>query len=265
MTTGAAPRLWGRKLNGYLAIGLAVLVAGLFLYVGISSGLAPELLLLLPLTTVLWLYALGGILLVERAVLAWRSRHEAVPIHPALPFVFERFSTRRDLWIGLALFVALVTLVREGLPGTGPLFSITLEHSSQHASNDSTRQSSGGRFAPFTVCSKECSGAHGLCEGFRDTLRCSADSNDAHPPQVTHLDVELTQHGLACLYTPLVKTGSVSWEATTTATGNGFGSVHQTGAVERTSIGFSSCESYNREIGRQIALDVARSLRDLLR
>jgi hypothetical protein len=263
-----SPPLWGLKFNRYLAGALALLMV-IWLITVLEGRVHWIVFLMAP---VFWAYFLGALLLIEWAVLRILKKGA-----PALPFVPAGWSGRRTTLIVMIVFVALVTVVREG--ALAPEFALnfnwyTADHRRSTTANTSGSSAHTGppiRFARrFVNCRLYCRPDGALCRSFKQSLRCDNHrTTPAAGQPVVNVDVTMHAADEPFCYTPLIKSSVFQYTAMVRAWAGGpkgtkNASMNVTGSVDQQMYGFGSCYTFKRLVGKMAAIEVAGKIRWML-
>ena len=118
----------------------------------------------------------------------------------------------------------------------------------------------------YVDCSLECLPAGTFCEGLRQRLGCTPlDLEHRVPGTVQKVALRVTHDGGPFCYVPLYRTGKITFKVEfnyKTKTRNGDLQIchAQTGFVQQTTIGLSSCGQFRRRLGVSAAREIRREI-----
>lgn len=256
---------WGtRAFNRRLALALGALVFGLLATGSLRLSLSAFF-----FHGLFWLYLVGVALLVEWLVL-WRTRRGA----PELPLGPASWTGNRRVLAALVIWVAAFTLLREGALSPYAQVSFSRHRSTTLASREIQGQTSPNGPIAFAGrparCAISCRGSNTLCSALRDQLRCAGDGlSPLNSRGAVVVSIDLSFGSAPFCYTPLVKSGTLTFEANVTAStaSNGAtkeGSLTLHGRVQQQMYGFASCREFTEAMAVAAASQTREALSEFL-
>lgn len=250
-------RLWGKRFNkGVMA--LATLGLGIWLVRAAALGVAA--LLLTPVAVLFWFYVVAIVILVEWAVLRLRKRGV-----PAIPGVPARFLGTRPLLVTLCVYVALMTMAREGDVVTVSQYNTT---TSTHIRTVSSSQQFPFAGRPV-VCDANCTPqGSAACAALLATMSCDEETSGGESTSV-HAQINLGPEPFC--FVPLYKSGELRFDinATIHASDNATGaqttrSLRVSGSAQLEMTGVGSCYTFRQVLGTTAGNHFVGALNDVL-
>lgn len=253
-------RLWGKRFNkGVMA--LATLGLGIWLVRAAALGVAA--LLLTPVAVLFWFYVVAIVILIEWAVL--RLQRRGVPAIPGVP---ARFLGTQPLLVTLCMYVALMTIAREGAFVTVSQYDTTTN--TQIRTVTSSQQFGSVRFAGRpVVCNANCTPqGSAACTALLATISC--DEETSGESASVHAQISLGPEPFC--FVPLYKSGELRFDinATIHASDNATGaqttrSLHVSGSMQLEMTGVGSCYTFRQVLGTTAGNHFVGALNDVLR